>query len=166
MCPPRTEINKLQIRRKGNDMTVPRWRREFIVDKRESTVKGRHVTGSPEWSRSWVIWGWWCMLLSQHLVGWGRQISEFETSLVNRLSSQIAKVTNTEKHCIKKPNQQASALPGRVAHSFKPSLQENEVSDCCVFKANLICIVKNVDSTHIHSRYLQSHRWVRTLIAT
>jgi hypothetical protein len=34
---------------------------------------------------------WWCMLLIQHSGGRGRQISEFEASLVYKVSSRTAR---------------------------------------------------------------------------
>jgi hypothetical protein len=51
-----------------------------------------------------LAWQWWHMPLNQHLGSKDRRISEFEASLVYRVSSRTAR-NYTEKPCLEKKNQ-------------------------------------------------------------
>jgi hypothetical protein len=53
--------------------------------------------------------------------GTGRQISEFEDSLVYRVSSRTARAT--EKPCLKKPKKKKKNLQGDLEVNRKPVLQ-------------------------------------------
>jgi hypothetical protein len=60
------------------------------------------------------------------LGGIGRKISEFEASLVYRVSSRTARVY-TEKHCLEKPKEK------KKYYKAKPSLVEvTMIGTCCL----------------------------------
>jgi hypothetical protein len=55
-----------------------------------------------------LVGQWWCSLYSQHLEGRGRWISEFEASLVYRVSSRTARATQRNPVSEKQTNNNKS----------------------------------------------------------
>jgi hypothetical protein len=72
------------------------------------------------------------------LGGRGRQISEFEASLVYKVSSRTVRATQRNPVSKKNKKQKTSNSWAMVVHIFNPSTWEAEAEDLSDFEANLV----------------------------
>jgi hypothetical protein len=92
--------------------------------------RAKYSSGFVDYQNSVLNWAWWCTPLIPALRGRGRRISEFEASLVYRVSSRTARATqrnpvskNTKPNQTKpnqtKPNQPTNQTKNQPKNQFK-----------------------------------------------